>query len=159
MEQFYRFLAKLYGWLYPVSHAKFINGLPEESQARGAAFWNSLSPCESGLFITFILLGIAAAIIYFKPFNNKPGRHYRGRWWWFFAAIAFFGTLLVSYILCGIILKDARNLGQSLSFQHFLSWGNAFYAFVLYFIISFIWWNWGKTNAYRFCYPKSLHKK
>lgn len=111
------------------------------------SFWRHLDGSMMVVIAIFIVLGIALAITYYKPYNDKPGRHYRPTHWLIFLAITFVLTFSVTwgfeYIAVKPVLKGAAMLEMKIAL------GNAIYASVLYFVTSVVWCNALPTNAYR----------
>lgn len=111
------------------------------------AFWKHLDGSMIVVIAIFVVLGIALASTYYKPYNDKPGRHYSPTHWLIFLAITFVLTFAVTwgieYIAVKPVLKGATMLEMKVAL------GNAIYASVLYFITSVVWCNALPTNAYR----------
>ena len=111
------------------------------------SFWRHLDGFMMVVIAIFVVLGIALAAAYYKPYNEKPGRHYRPTHWLIFLAITFVLTFAVTwgfeYIAVKPVLKGAAMLEMKVAL------GNAIYASVLYFITSVVWCNALPTNAYR----------
>ena len=95
----------------------------------------------------FVVLGVALAAIYYKPYNDKPGRHYRPTHWLLFMVVAFVLTLLVTWGFEYIAVKPVLKGALMLEFK--VALGNAIYATGLYFLTSLVWCNALPTNAYR----------
>lgn len=116
------------------------------SQAK--SFWSHLEGSMIFVIAIFIVLGISLAYTYYKPYNESPGRHYKPSHWLVFLAITFFATLLITwgfeYIAVKPVLKGAGMLEFKIAIL------NAIYSSALYFAVSFIWCNWGTTNAYKY---------
>ena len=119
----------------------------ENLVASAKYFWRNLENASVGFIIIAILVAILAAVIYYIPFNDKPGRHYHPKYWflfWGFSLLISFGfTFGYEYIFCEPKLNGALLLELKIAF------GNAIYSILLYLIIS-IAWCWSlPTNAYR----------
>lgn len=70
-----------------------------ELKNQADALWRHLDDLsEPALFIS-ITIGVLAALIYYGPFNNRPGRHYLIRYWIVFAAIMF---CVIGLAICGL---------------------------------------------------------
>lgn len=138
----------LYEWIAG-SMSNFTR-LFQENEAlfnQAKSFWRHLDGSMMFVIAIFIVLGIALAAIYYKPYNDKPGRHYRPTHWLIFLAItfvlAFAVTWGIEYIAVKPVLKGAVMLEMKIAL------GNAIYASVLYFVTSVVWCNALPTNAYR----------
>lgn len=111
-------------------------------------FWRSLENFSIVSVLIFILVAVVGVIIYYKPFNNSPGRHYHPKYWLIFWAISlifsFVVTLGLEYFFCEPKLNGALLLETKIALC------NAIYTALLYLLISIIWCNFFPTNAYRF---------
>lgn len=111
------------------------------------AFWRHLDGAMIVVIAIFVVLGITLAASYYKPYNDRAGRHYRPTHWLFFLAITFVFTFVVTwgfeYIAVKPVLKGANMLEMKVAL------GNAIYASVIYFVTSVVWCNALPTNAYR----------
>lgn len=141
-------LLDLYKWIAG-SMSSFTKPFQENEALfnQAKAFWRHLDGSMMVVIAIFIVLGIALAITYYKPYNDKPGRHYRPTHWLIFLAITFVLTFAVTwgfeYIAVKPVLKGAAMLEMKIAM------GNAIYASVLYFVTSVVWCNALPTNAYR----------
>ena len=61
------------------------------------AFWRHLDSSLMIAIVIFLVLGIALAAFYYKPYNEKPGRHYRPQYWFIFLAVTFVLTFVVTW--------------------------------------------------------------
>lgn len=115
--------------------------------AQAKSFWRSLEGITMVTIVLFVVIGILSAIIYYKPYNDRPGRHYRPTHWFAFLGVTFFLTLLATwgfeYVAVRPMLKGATILEFKIAF------GNAIYATVLFIVTSVIWCYTLPTNAYR----------
>ena len=141
-------LLKLYDWIAGsmtdfTSHFK--NNEALYNQAR--AFWNKLEGSSSIIVLIFVVLGIALAAFYYKPYNNLPGRHYTPKHWFIFLAITFVITFLLTFGFEYIAVEPRLNGAMLLEIK--VALGNAIYASILYFVVSVVWCNAFPTNAYR----------
>ena len=111
------------------------------------AFWRHLEGSTMVTIFIFIVLGIVLAALYYKPYNDKPGRHYKPTHWLIFLAVTFGLTFLFTwgfeYIAVKPVLKGALMLEMKIAL------GNAIYASILYIVTSVVWCNALPTNAYR----------
>lgn len=146
-------ILKLYEW-FAGSMASFVGKFSDNEAKYGQArkFWNKLES-DAGwiILLTFIIVGIGAAVFYYLPYNNKPGRRYRpsrwGRCLLITAFIVFFFTLIMECIIAHPKLNGALILECKIAFC------NVLYTIALYLIVSVIWCNCFKTNAYRIFKP------
>ena len=141
-------LLKFYEWIAGKMTdflGQFQNNESLYQQAR--VFWNKLEDISMILLVIALVIGILFAVIYYKPYNNIPGRHYTPKHWFFFLVItfvmAFLLTLGFEYIAVAPRLKGALLLETRIALL------NGFYASVLYFLVSVLWCNALPTNAYR----------
>lgn len=111
------------------------------------AFWRHLDSYMMIVIAVFIVFGIALAAAYYKPYNDKPGRHYRPVSWSIFLALTFVSTFVVTLVFECIVVKPVLDGATILEIK--IAFGNAIYASVLYFITSVVWCNALPTNAYR----------
>lgn len=133
------------------SKASFLNGFQnnDELYAQAQSFWSKLESNAYIFLALFLLLGFGLSLYYYKPFNNRPGRHYQPKYWWIGMAICFVATLLIT-LLAAYLIAEPKLTG-SLGLELKLSLINGLYAVILYFVTSFIYCNGGfTTNAYRY---------
>lgn len=135
------------------SKGKFLNSFANENlKNQATAVWSKLSDWTPILLIITIVLGIGLAAFYYKPYNDRPGRHYKVSYWGIWGIIttvlAFIVTLLIEYLCIKTNLKSGLT---SLYWMTALS--NAIYCAALYFITSLVWCNFLPTNAYKFLKP------
>ncbi len=116
------------------------------NQARN--FWNQLESSSALAIFIFVGLGILIAVLYYKPFNDQPGRHYHPRYW----AIFWLSTLILTFLLTllALYLACPPKLNGSLILEVKIALANSIYASVIYLLVSWLWCqlNW-PTNAYR----------
>lgn len=141
-------LLKIYSWISG-SMTDFTKPFKENEalykQAR--AFWGQLENNSIVIFFICIVLGIALAIYYYKPYNDSPGRHYTLKHWLIFLFITFVLTFVVTF---GFeYLAVTPKLSGAMGLEAKIALGNAIYASFLYFITSVVWCNVGSTNACR----------
>lgn len=141
-------LLNLYKWLVG-SMTDFINQFKNNQalyqQAR--AWWGQLESYSFIIVLIAAFLGIFLAACYYKPYNERPGRHYKPKYWLIFMAITLFFTGLITFLFEYIAVEP--RLQGSLGVELKIAFGNAMYATLLYFVTSVIWCNWLPTNAYR----------
>lgn len=111
------------------------------------AFWHRLDDYALIFIVIFIILGIGLAYIYYKPFNEKSGRHYKPSYWLVFLIGSFIVTLFLTYIIEMIVVHSSISGASWLEFK--VAFGNAVYAALLYFITSVVCCRFLKTNAYK----------
>lgn len=111
------------------------------------AFWRHLDGSMMVVIAIFVVLGIALAFTYYKPYNDKPGRHYTPIHWLLFLGITFVFTFALTFGFEYIAVKPVLKGAVMLELKTAL--GNAIYASVLYFVASVVWCNALPTNAYR----------
>ncbi len=143
-----------YDWITG-SQSAFLNAFRDDDAKlrRAREFWNSLQNCEVWLLIGAIAIGVIFAILYYTWWNKiaRPGGyHYRIRHWVGFAVVSSILCFVGSYWLYDFIVVNKTINKIAEGFQLNLSMINIAVCFILYFIISFLWCNWGKTNAYPF---------
>lgn len=111
-------------------------------------FWYKLESWSWLIVLFLFFFGIMLAIYYYNPHNNMPGRHYTPKHWVLFLIVTFFLTLLVS--LGFEYFAIPPRLDGAFILELRIALGNAVYATLLYFIISWIWCQFKlPTNAYR----------
>lgn len=124
---------------------QFKNNEALYNQAR--AYWSKLESSSSIIFIIFLVLGILMAVIYYQPYNNRPGRHYTPIHWIVFLAITFILTFFVTWGFEYIAVPP--KLDGAAMLQGKIAIGNALYASGLYVVVSLFWCLFLPTNAYR----------
>ena len=140
---------KLIGLYKPFvgTEAKFLDNYPPETQDIAQKFWNNLNDSCLFLILFFILVSIILCVYYFTFYNEKPGRHYKpSHWGGFYIAtlvFSFIGTAVLGYLLNNTSLNDSSYLIWEIAL------GNLLYSFLLYGVLSFVWFWKLPTNAYR----------
>jgi len=121
----------------------------EELYNQAKNYWEKLDDASVILLIIFLVLGIAMAVSYYIPYNNRPGRHYTPTHWLYFLVGTFGLTFLLTW--CFLFFGVPSGL-HGVGMLHFkLALCNAIYATALYFVISWIWCQFQiPTNAFRF---------
>ena len=142
-------LIKLYSWIAG-SMTDFLKPFKENdalyNQAR--AFWGKLESNSMMIVIICLFFGIALAVYYYKPYNEKPGRHYTLKHWGLFLFVTF---ILVFAVTLGFeYLAVAPKINGAFGLEAKIALGNAIYASIVYLITSVVWCNALPTNAYRF---------
>ena len=126
--------------------SQFKNNETLFNQAR--AYWSKLEASSVIILIIFFVLGIAMAISYYQPYNNRPGRHYKPTHWLYFLG----GTFVLTFVLtwCYLHFAVPSSLSGVTMLHLKLALGNALYASGLYFDCSWIWCQFNlPTNACR----------
>ena len=133
------------------SKGKFLGSFAHNEQLMQQAdhVWRQLDGLAPWLLIGSVAIGIGLCVWYYTGYNNRPGRHYKVKHWVLWMLLAFTltlaGTLLVEYL--GIQTSLRHGIGS-------LYWrcaiNNVLYSVVLYVLISLVWCNFGRTNAYKF---------
>ena len=144
-------IVDLYGWGLP-KQADFLNHFKNNqtlyNQAR--ALWSKLDSCTILFIVAFVVLALIFAIIYYGPYNNKPGRHYKVRHWFIWMLITAAVTFVVTLVLGLVMVKSplAARIGLILR----ISGLNVLYSIGVYLIAALLVCNapFLKTNAYRF---------
>ncbi|WP_291528520.1 hypothetical protein [Bacteroides sp. UBA939] len=142
-------LLKFYQWITGTMSdftRPFQNNEALYNQAR--SFWGHLEALSIIIIAICILLGIVMAISYYKPFNDRPGRHYKPIYWgWFLIGtivLGFVTTLGFEYIAVTPKLNGALILELKIAFA------NALYSGIIYVLTSWLWCQFNfPTNAYR----------
>ena len=143
-------LKYIYGWIVG-KKAAFVNsfGDNEQLRAQAQAFWKHLESGTWFYLIAFIVIAALFAYLYYKPYNNLPGRHFRPRHWAMFgvisALVTFLVTLLITYLMA------TPKLPGSFVMEFKIAIANVIYGLVIYLLCSlFFCLNvFGKTNAYK----------
>ena len=144
-------IVDLYGWGLP-KQADFLNHFKHNdamyNQAR--ALWSKLDQTTVWFLVTFIVLALVFAFVYYGPYNNKPHRHYKVKHWLIWLLITAVVTFIVSLVIGMVMVQSplAARIGIILR----ISGVNALYSVGLYFIVALLVCNMPflKTNAYRF---------
>ena len=144
-------IVDIYGWGLP-KQADFLNHFKNNetlyNQAR--ALWSKLDTCTVWFIVAFVVLALVFAIIYYGPYNNKPGRHYQVKHWFIWMLITAAVTFVVTLVMGLITVKSplAARIGLILR----ISGVNVLYSVGVYLIAAILVCNapFLKTNAYRF---------
>lgn len=110
-------------------------------------FWSTLDSNAMVIIVIFLILGILLASYYYTTYNNMPHRHYHPKQWLGWLLITSVLSLMVSFVVL-LIMAPAR-LHGAMFLEIKISFANAIYAAIIYFVMSFVWCNWLPTNAYR----------
>ena len=145
-------IVDLYGWGLP-HQAEFLSHFKgNDAQLRLAQqLWAELDSCTVWFMITFIVVAIVSAVIYYGPYNNRPERHYMVKHWLLWMAIAGGVAFVISFLIGAIGVNSPMT-----SFKYplvlYISSMNILYSIGVYFVMSLYFCNvnFPKTNAYRF---------
>ncbi|MBP5517601.1 MAG: hypothetical protein J6X91_02925 [Bacteroidales bacterium] len=144
-------IVDIYGWGLP-KQADFLNHFKNNNTLYNQArvLWSKLDACTVWFIITFIVIALLFAIIYYGPYNNKPGRHYKVKHWFLWMIISAAVTFIVTLVIGLILVKSplAARIGMILR----ISGINILYSIGVFFIVALLVCNVSflKTNAYRF---------
>lgn len=143
-------LLKLYEWIIGTMSdfaRQFQDNKTLYNQAR--KFWSNLEASSIIIVGIFIVLGIIMAYTYYKPFNDKPGRHYKPKYWWIFLGITFILSFLIT--LGAAYFMVPPKIEGSFVLELKIALANAIYSIIVYVLISWIWCQFNlPTNAYRY---------
>ena len=136
-------------WAFPKKEylAKFAND--DSAKNAAAKLWRSIDQCDVCLVVVMAVMTLLVCWFYFFPYNQKPGRHYKPKYWRIFWIVNFVLVLVVSYFMSYAMAKNP-SFDRGLLFQ--VSWVNALYSLVLYWCISWGFNASGKSNAYKTLY-------
>lgn len=119
----------------------------EDLQQLARQYWNHLDNQAIRFFLAMLAIAALGSYLYYGPFNNLPGRHYRMKYWWMFFAGVVILTALATWLLVDSVSPQVEGSG-SMEFR--LSLANVLYGAVVYFLLSCLWCKCLPTNAYRF---------
>ncbi len=141
-------LLDLYEWIAG-TQSSFTNSFQQNEAlyAQAKSFWRQLESSTMITIVIFLVLGIFLAAIYYKPYNEKPGRHYRPTHWLGFLIATFVITLLVTWGFEWLAVTPTLKGAGMLEFK--VALGNAIYATILFVLTSVVWCYALPTNAYR----------
>lgn len=144
-------IVDLYGWGLP-KPADFLEPFKNNDAMYNQArlLWSKLDQTTIWFLIVFIVLAFILSFVYYGPYNNKPHRHYRVKCWLMWMMITVASSFVVSFVVGLIMIQSPLDARASLFCR--ISFVNAVYSAILYFIISALVCNlpFVKTNAYRF---------
>lgn len=144
-------IVDIYGWGLP-KQADFLSRFKHNNtlynQAR--ALWSKLDSCTVWFIVAFVIIALIFAFIYYGPYNNKPGRHYKVKHWLIWMIITAAVTFVVTLVMGLVMVKSplAARIGLILR----VSGINVLYSVGVYFIAALVVCNapFLKTNAFRF---------
>lgn len=133
------------------SKGKFLQNFAQNDQLKAQAdqVWRQLDGLSLFLLIVTAVLGIGLAIYYYTGYNEMPGRHYKIRHWCIWGIIAVVLSLICTVVIEYVGIKTNIKTGLT-SLYWKCAANNATYCFILYVLISFVWCNFCRTNAYKF---------
>ena len=143
-------LLKLYEWIIGTM-SDFAKQFQENETLYNQArkFWINLEASSIIIVGLFIVLGLIMAYTYYKPFNDKPGRHYKPKYWWIFLGITFILSFLIT--LGAAYFMVPPKIDGSFVLVLKIALANAIYSIIVYVLISWIWCQFNlPTNAYRY---------
>lgn len=143
-------LLKLYEWIIGTM-SDFAKQFQDNETLYNQAkkFWSNLEASSIIIVGIFIVLGIIMAYTYYKPFNDKPGRHYKPKYWWLFLGITFILSFLIT--LGAAYFMVPPKIDGSFVLELKIALANAIYSIIVYVLISWIWCQFNlPTNAYRY---------
>ncbi len=143
-------LLKLYEWIIGTM-SDFAKQFQDKETLYNQArkFWSNLEASSIIIVGIFIVLGILMAYTYYKPFNDKPGRHYKPKYWWIFLGITFILSFLIT--LGAAYFMVPPKIDGSFVLELKIALANAIYSNIVYVLISWIWCQFNlPTNAYRY---------
>lgn len=129
------------------SETQFIDSVPEGSREIAQSYWFSLNSVCLYFIIAGLVITIGLCVYYFTAYNKIPGRHYKPIYWAGFYIGTILLTFIVTLVLGFILTKTTLNGTSTLVWN--IAMGNAVYSFVLFGLLSVIWWLCLPTNAYR----------
>lgn len=145
----YPFIGSKSAFLKPYS------GVEQEALYQQAMlFWNKLDSVSFLFPLILVIVGGISVWYYYVPFNNTPHRHYKPKYWWMMMAVC---AIMCFLLTLGVALVCAPPKFEGTKVLEFkLALSNMLYAVIAYGFVSFIWCNFGKTNAYRYLKSKYL---
>lgn len=110
-------------------------------------FWTALSNYSVIALSLCLTISVISVFIYYKPFNELPGRHYHPKWWAIFYILTIISVFAITFLTESFIIKTHLNNVASYEFK--LALVNALYSIFLFGFFSWIWCKAFPTNAYR----------
>lgn len=143
-------LLKIYSWIAGSMNdfaRPFTQRDNEELYKQAKEFWTQLDNLSIVIVLIFVILGTALAAYYYKPYNDKPGRHYTLKYWIFFFFVTFILTFSLTFGFEYFAVPPKLDGATLLEIK--IAIGNAIYASLVYIVTSIVWCNVGRTNACR----------
>ena len=141
-------LFDIYRWALP-SRSSLQQGMGDQMTQQLNTFYKSVQNDSLFFLFTAVAFALIFFIIYYWPYNNRPGRHYRWQKWLIFLGISFACTFAVTLIIGASIHAPRPIIWVKVMFM--LSLINSLYSALLYSVFSFILSQfparWTKTNA------------
>ena len=146
-------LFDIYGWALPTQTELLAPYRENEQMTRLVKhYWLGLQSEALWFVIISVVLFAVLFVIYYWPFNNKPGRHYKWRYWCAFLGILSGCVFAFTLIVCAFIKCPVSGIWWKTSLM--LALINTLYSLLLYTLSSFILCQIpptvSKTNAYPF---------
>lgn len=145
-----KFFFEFYEWALP-KLTGYLNQYQDNEQLTKLvkAYWYQLQSCGLWFFLIAVVIALFVAYYYYGPFNNRPGRHYKSRYWWSFGVVTVACALALTFcfgltVKCHISAIWWDTIGRIAPL-------NAVYSGALYTGLSFVvcqFPNAFKTNAY-----------
>lgn len=117
----------------------------ESTRAQAEQLYNSINSSGLVFLLGAFVVALLFAFLYYYPFNNHPGRHYKLRYWG--------GFMVMSAIMCGLVVSgmiwafvDTPLQGLGSLYTRII--GVCIVWCLLFYIVSSIIYQQGKTNAY-----------
>ena len=129
------------------SRKEFLGLYKDSEAARNIAirFWESAEQTEIPAVVLMLIVSAVICWIYYFPFNNMPGRHYKPSYMFAFMGVSTVAVFILSFLLF-LCLVDNSQFNEG--FLAKLSAVNVLYSFVVFFIVAIIICKSGKSNAY-----------
>lgn len=146
-------LFDLYGWALPNTAAILAPYKDNEQMTKLIKnFMTSLQSCALWFLLLAVILSIVLFAIYYWPYNNKPGRHYKCQKWASFAGVLACCMFVSTVVICAFLRCPIAALWWKTTLMIALI--NTLYSVLLYLLCSFILCqipsSVSKTNAYLF---------
>lgn len=126
------------------------NYASDDSAKKAAAkLWSSIDQCDVYLVAEMVVITLLVCWFYFFPYNQKPGRHYKPKYWRIFGLVSVVLAFMISYFTSYAMSK---NPGFDHAFLVKVSGINSLYSVALYWCASWCFNASGKSNAYKTLY-------
>lgn len=116
----------------------------EDKKQVAIEFWNGIDANDHWMLIAMIVITALFCYLYFIPYNNRPGRHYKPSHWFGFYVFAVIATLLSTFGMCCLFVNYSYDEG----FVWTVSLINSALVILFYFLISIWFWKKSSSNAY-----------
>ena len=131
------------------SKGKFLNGFNEQLRQQADSVWRQIDGLSPFLLILGLFLGVGLAVFYYRGFNERPGRHYKMKYWAIWALLSVIITMVATIAIEYVGVKTNLKSGYA-ELYWLCAINNALYAFGFYLFTSVVWCNAFPTNAYKF---------